>query len=84
MSTRIVAEMTKPRSDVPREEARYGLGFWLHRSRDIVELHGYDAGISFHSSDEPATGTTVTVMSNTSEGAWGIVEDVAALVFGGA
>jgi CubicO group peptidase (beta-lactamase class C family) len=78
-----VAEMTRARSDVPSDEARYGLGFWLHGSRDIVELHGYDTGISFHSSHEPVTHTTLTVVSNTSEGAWGIVEDVAALVFGG-
>ena len=83
VSPETVAEMTRVRSDVPSDEARYGLGFWLHGSRDIVELHGYDAGISFHSSHQPATGTTVTVMSNTSEGAWGIVEDVTALVFGG-
>lgn len=25
-----VAEMVRPRSDVPEHEMRYGLGFWLH------------------------------------------------------
>ena len=29
-----VAEMTRPHSDVPSESRRYGLGFWLHESRD--------------------------------------------------
>ena len=34
-----VAEMVRPRSDVPEESMRYGLGFWLH----AVERRG-DAG----------------------------------------
>ena len=33
-----VAEMVRPRSDVPRESMRYGLGFWLHASSDVVVL----------------------------------------------
>jgi CubicO group peptidase (beta-lactamase class C family) len=44
-----VTEMVRARSDVPSESLRYGLGFWLHRSDDVVELHGYDAGVSFRS-----------------------------------
>ena len=42
-----VAEMVRPRSDVPEEEKRYGLGFWLHGSSAVVMLEGYDAGVSF-------------------------------------
>jgi CubicO group peptidase (beta-lactamase class C family) len=67
-----VAEMTQPRSDVPKEERRYGLGFWLHASTDVVMLEGYDAGVSFWSGHDPASGTTHTVISNTTEGAWPI------------
>jgi CubicO group peptidase (beta-lactamase class C family) len=67
-----VAEMVRPRSDVPREESRYGLGFWLHASSDVVMLEGYDAGVSFRSVHDPESGTTHTVISNTSEGAWPI------------
>jgi CubicO group peptidase (beta-lactamase class C family) len=67
-----VDEMVRPRSDVPREESRYGLGFWLHASSDVVMLEGYDAGVSFRSVHDPATTTTHTVISNTSEGAWPI------------
>ena len=26
-----VQDMTRPRSDIPAAERRYGLGFWLHR-----------------------------------------------------
>jgi CubicO group peptidase (beta-lactamase class C family) len=67
-----VAEMVRPRSDVPGEPMRYGLGFWLHASRDVVTLEGSDAGVSFRSSHDPASTTTHTVISNTSEGAWPI------------
>jgi CubicO group peptidase (beta-lactamase class C family) len=68
-----VARMIAPRSEVPKEERRYGLGFWLHASGDSVELEGYDAGVSFWSGHDPASSTTVTVISNTTEGAWPFV-----------
>ncbi len=67
-----VATMVRPRSDVPEEERRYGLGFWLHRSSDVVMLTGYDAGVSFRSVHEPERSRTHTVISNTSEGAWDV------------
>ena len=49
---------------------RYGLGFWLHESRDAVMLEGYDAGVSFRTVHDPNTRVTHTVLSNTSDGAW--------------
>jgi CubicO group peptidase (beta-lactamase class C family) len=67
-----VTEMVRARSDVPSESLRYGLGFWLHPSSDVVELHGYDAGVSFRSTHDPSSATTRTVISNTSEGTWPI------------
>jgi hypothetical protein len=67
-----VEKMVLPRSDVPRASMRYGLGVWLHESSDVVELHGYDAGVSFRSTHGPASRTTCTVISNTSEGTWPI------------
>jgi CubicO group peptidase (beta-lactamase class C family) len=67
-----VAEMVRPRSDLPEESRRYGLGFWLPGSGDLVELHGYDAGVSFRSVHDPATAITSTVISNTSGGTWPI------------
>ncbi|MGW5050396.1 serine hydrolase domain-containing protein [Actinokineospora sp. NPDC004072] len=68
-----VAEVVRPRSDVPAEAMRYGLGFWLHRTGSAVALVGGDAGVSFKSVHDPATGTTHTVIGNTSDGAWPIV-----------
>lgn len=61
-----VAEMVRRRSD------RYGLGFWLDESNDVVALEGYDAGVSFRSTHDPGRKVTHTVISNTSDGAWPI------------
>jgi CubicO group peptidase (beta-lactamase class C family) len=67
-----VARMLTARSEVPDEARRYGLGFWLHASSDVVILEGYDAGVSFRSTHDPHTRSTHTVISNTSDGAWKI------------
>jgi CubicO group peptidase (beta-lactamase class C family) len=67
-----VDEMIRPRSTVTDGSKRYGLGFWLHRSSEAVWLEGHDAGVSFDSQHDPASGVTYTVISNTSEGAWPI------------
>jgi CubicO group peptidase (beta-lactamase class C family) len=66
------AEMVRPRSDVPSESMRYGLGFWLHESRDTVILEGSDAGVSFRTVHDQVGRFTHTVLSNTSAGAWPI------------
>jgi CubicO group peptidase (beta-lactamase class C family) len=70
VSSRWVADMVRPRSDVPSKSKRYGLGFWLHQSRDVVMLAGFDAGVSFSSAHDPESKITYTVISNTSDGAW--------------
>ncbi|MEP7021041.1 MAG: serine hydrolase domain-containing protein [Pseudonocardiales bacterium] len=77
VSTDWVAEMTRPRSDVPQESSRYGLGFWLAEAGDGVKLEGYDAGVSFRTVHDPSTGVTYTVLSNTSAGAWPIAGHLA-------
>jgi CubicO group peptidase (beta-lactamase class C family) len=73
VSTDWVSEMVRVRSDVPSEQRRYGLGFWLHASSDAVIMEGCDAGVSFRSTHHPRSGLTHTVISNTSDGAWPIV-----------
>jgi hypothetical protein len=65
--------MVRPRSDVPEESRRYGLGFWLHASSDAVMLVGCDAGVSFTSVHDPAGEITYTVISNSTDGAWPLV-----------
>ena len=67
-----VAQMLRPRSEVPTESKRYGLGFWLDATGPAVMLEGMDAGVSFHSRHDAGTGLTWTVVSNTTDGAWPI------------
>lgn len=69
----LVAEMIRPHSDWPEESKRFGLGFHLHATGDGVHLEGYDAGVSFLSLRQPSTGTTYTVISNWTDGAWPVV-----------
>jgi CubicO group peptidase (beta-lactamase class C family) len=73
LPTDCVAELVRPRSDVPAMASRYGLGFWLHPSSGAVFVEGSDAGVSFRSAHDPARGLTYTVASNTSGGAWPLV-----------
>jgi CubicO group peptidase (beta-lactamase class C family) len=68
--THWVDELVRPRSVVPSNSMRYGLGFWLHATEDIVVLEGADAGVSFRSEHDPRDGRTRTVVSNTTDGAW--------------
>src|SRR5262249_2251071 len=49
----VVAEMTRPRSEDPSDRMHYGLGFRLTPD-GAVELEGYDAGVSFRSTHDPA------------------------------
>ena len=50
-------EMVRPHSD-DAGGRRYGLGFWLHESTDVVLLVGSDTGVSFHTVHDPGTGLT--------------------------
>jgi CubicO group peptidase (beta-lactamase class C family) len=65
-----VAEMMRPRGDVPEESMRYGLGFWLADSTDTVSLRGGDAGVGFNSVCNRSARYTYTVISNQTRGMW--------------
>jgi CubicO group peptidase (beta-lactamase class C family) len=67
-----VAEMVRPRSVCPRPPRRYGLGFWLHPSSEVVLVEGYDPGVSFQSVCDPDGAFAYTVIGNTAAGAWPI------------
>lgn len=69
----LAAEMARPRSTVEEEGLRYGLGLYVDLDGPGLLLEGYDAGSSIRTRFDPDTRTTVTVVSNTSEGAWGVV-----------
>jgi CubicO group peptidase (beta-lactamase class C family) len=73
-----VADMVRPHSDVPAESMRYGLGFWLHPTGAAVSLIGSDAGVSFQTTHD--SGTTSTVLSNTTVGAWAVARHLRELL----
>ena len=64
----VAAEMTRVRS-VDGDRA-YGLGFWLHPTRDVVSLEGFDAGVSFRAVHDREHHVRHTVIGNTTDGAW--------------
>ena len=66
----VVAELVRPRSEAGWR--RYGLGFWLHESSEVVMVEGSDTGVSFRSVHDPGRALTHTVISNTTDGAWPI------------
>jgi CubicO group peptidase (beta-lactamase class C family) len=72
VSAEWVTELVRPRSAEPQMSKRYGLGFWLGESSNVVMLEGCDAGVSFHSAHDPSRTITHTVISNTTDGAWPI------------
>lgn len=79
-----VEEMTRPRHDVPDENMRYGMGFWVHRTHPALVLGGYDAGASFRSTHVIETQTTVSVLGDSSEGVWPVIAALARAIACGA
>jgi len=75
-----VAEMVRPRSDVPESSLRYGLGLWLDASTGAVSIHGFDAGVGFVSVHDPGGRFTYTVLNNKSRGAWPVSQRLGELV----
>lgn len=66
-----VAEMLTVQTEIPDYPGGYGLGFWLRATADgrlQPTLQGEDSGVSFCS--RHLDGVTLTVLANTTEGAW--------------
>lgn len=69
-----VSTMTRPRSTHGETGERFGLGVRLLPDSDVMALEGCDAGVSFRSEHDPASGTEFVVLSNTADGAWALVD----------
>ena len=69
-----VAEMIRVRGEEDDGEARYGMGFWLRTAGNLPALTGADAGVSFRSVHDPATGRTATAIANWTDGVWEVAE----------
>lgn len=60
-----------------RGHTYYGHGLWIHEGRKrVVFITGCDAGVSFESSVDRDNDLQVTVISNTTRGAWPVLRDI--------
>ena len=73
VSEETVEEMTRPRYDVPEEGLRYGMGVYARCDRTAAHHGGLRRGRVVPLDPRPAYGTTVSVLGNSSEGAWPVV-----------
>jgi CubicO group peptidase (beta-lactamase class C family) len=81
LSQKIVELYTQPYSKAESEgpHEHYGHGIWIHESETRgreTYITGCDAGVSMKSGLIHDTNTLVTVLSNTTEGAWSVLADV--------
>ncbi len=81
LSQELVEVYTQPYAKVESEgpHEHYGHGIWIHDGDDRGRepyIIGCDAGVSMRSGVIRATDTLVTVLSNTTEGAWPVLADV--------
>ena len=61
------------------ENTYYGHGLWIHLEpggQPEVYMTGGDAGVSFRSSVKRASDLQVTVIANTTHGAWPVLRDI--------
>jgi CubicO group peptidase (beta-lactamase class C family) len=76
-----VSNMTRPRSTDRDAGERWGLGIRLLPQMDVMALEGCDAGVSFRSDHDLASGTEFVVLSNTADGAWPLVKTLETALF---
>ncbi|MBN1504339.1 MAG: hypothetical protein JW952_04675 [Candidatus Eisenbacteria bacterium] len=69
------------KAETEGEHTYSGHGLWLSKwpgRKEEVYITGCDAGVSFRSSVILEDGLQVTVMSNTTDGAWPVLKDIRA------
>jgi CubicO group peptidase (beta-lactamase class C family) len=67
------------RAESEGAHAHYGHGLWVDQhpgGRREVYITGYDAGVSFKSSVNRESDLQVTVISNTTQGAWPVLREI--------
>ena len=71
-----VEEMLRPRSEMPEDSMRCGLGFYIDARTGRISIHGFDAGVGFVSVHDRQRRITHTVISNQSRGAWPVSQRI--------
>jgi CubicO group peptidase (beta-lactamase class C family) len=69
----LLDRMTHPSTVETGTPFGYGIGVWLDLELSLLVLEGCDHGVSFRSLHDPASGRTVTVAGNTTQGAFPVV-----------
>ncbi len=73
------------KAETEGEHAYHGHGLWLSgppgREQEVY-ITGCDAGVSFRSSVNRNDGLQITVISNTTQGAWPVLKDIRAALKG--
>jgi CubicO group peptidase (beta-lactamase class C family) len=67
------------KAEAEGDDQYYGHGMWITLGPDQqpeIAIVGGDAGVSFRSSVKPAADRYVTVISNTTKGAWPVLRDI--------
>jgi CubicO group peptidase (beta-lactamase class C family) len=87
LSKELVEIYTRPhvKAETEGEHTYYGHGLWIHENGngDREEyFSGCDAGVSFKSSVKRVKELQVTVISNTTDGAWPVLRDIATALKG--
>lgn len=80
LSKEMVDIFAKPYVEATGEgpQTFYGHGMWICKKSGLEEyITGCDAGVSFKSGVHRAVGIQFTVLSNTTDGAWPILKDMA-------
>jgi len=77
----LVDTFTRPfvRAEMEGKDLRYGHGLWVREPPDgprEIFITGCDAGVSFRSAVIPDRELEITVISNTTRGAWPVLEDL--------
>jgi CubicO group peptidase (beta-lactamase class C family) len=85
LSRELVEMVARPRVKAEGEDENisYGYGLWIREDENGNREEyfvGCDAGVSFKSSVNREKGLQVTVMSNTTDGAWPVLGDIRAVL----
>jgi len=67
------------KAETEGEDAYYGHGLWMDMKpgeQPEVYITGGDAGVSFRSSVQRDSGLQVSLLSNTTDGAWAVLRDI--------
>ncbi len=80
VSPALVAKMWEPLQYTGHQGLHYGLGFWVDKKTGVISLIGADVGVSTTTSYRPSDGSFITVISNSTDGGWAMIDHLNSLI----